>query len=191
MRKEFPLRLLCFFITVLMAVMTCFPIGEFLVDYTNPNEEAWAHMPHYTHNFENYKIIIFFCICIVVCNLINKMKWMWMCSIGLLLSYTLVREIDFLERLTHKMDYAAGGADVIRMTYHSFVNSTLLNVYCVLIFILCTILFILEKREQKRIAVLIEMKRKEEMLEKEKRDEEWRKSLFNPDLHIDKFPSNR
>lgn len=60
MRKEFPLRLLCFLITVLMAVMTCFPIGEFFVDYTNPNEEAWAHMPHYTHNFENYKIIIFF-----------------------------------------------------------------------------------------------------------------------------------
>lgn len=189
MRKEFPLRLLCFLITVLMAVMTCFPIGEFFVDYTNPNEEAWAHMPHYTHNFENYKIIIFFCICIVVCNLINKMKWMWMCSIGLLLSYTLVREIDFLERLTHKTDYAAVGADVIRMTYHSFVNSTLLNVYCVLIFILCTILFILEKRERKRIAVLIEAKQKEEELEEKRREEEWRESLFNNDLLLGSFPN--
>lgn len=72
MRKEFPLRLLCFFVTVLLAIMSCFPIGEFYIDYTYPNEEAWAHMPYYTHNFENYKIIIFICICILLCNFINN-----------------------------------------------------------------------------------------------------------------------
>lgn len=191
MRKEFPLRLLCFFVTVLMAIMSCFPIGEFYIDYTYPNEEAWAHMPYYTHNFENYKIIIFICICILLCNFINKMKWMWMCSIGLLLSYLLIRQIDFMERLTLKMDYAAKGADVISMTYNSFVNSILLNVYCALIFILCTILHILEKKEQRRIASLIRAKQEEEALEEERKDEEWSKSLFDPDLLLDKFSSNK
>lgn len=191
MRKEFPLRLLCFFVTVLMAIMSCFPIGEFYIDYAYPNEEAWAHMPYYTHNFENYKIIIFVCICILLCNFINKMKWMWMCSIGLLLSYLLIRQIDLMERLTLKMDYAAKGADVIGMTYNSFANSILLNVYCALIFILCTILYILEKKEQRRIASLIRAKQEEEALEEERKDEEWRKSLFNPDLLLDKFSSNK
>lgn len=190
MRKEFPLRLICFFVTVLMAIMTYFPIGEFYIDYTLPNEEEWAHMPYYTHNFQNGKIIIFFCICIVLCNFINKMKWMWMCSIGLLLSYFFIRRIDFFERLSHKMDYAAKGANVISMTYNSFANSTLLNLYCVLIFILCTGLYTLEKKEQRRIASLIKVKQEEEVLEEKRKDEEWRKSLFNPDLLIDKFPSN-
>lgn len=191
MRKEFPLRLLCFFVTVLMAIMTCFPIGEFYVDYTNPNEEAWAHMPYHTHNLANYKIIIFFCICIVVCNLINKMKWMWISSFSLLLSYLIIRRIDFWERLTYKTDYVALGAEVINMTYNSFANSILLNVYCVLIFFLCTILFILEKKEQQRIALLIIAKQEEEELEEKRKDEEWKKSLFNPDLLLDKFPSNK
>ena len=190
MRKEFPLRLICFLITVLMViVISKFEVFEVDIVYAEPNDEM---LTHFGSTFENYKIIIFFCIGIILCNLINKMEWMWMFSAGLLLGYPLISDIERLACLDLKLLYAEKrGEEVLSIIYTPLPASMLLRICSVLVFFLCSILFFLEKKEQKRIALLIGAKREEEALEEKRKDEEWKKSLFNPDLMLDKFPSNK
>lgn len=172
-----------------MAVMISkFEVFEVDIVYADPSED----FTHFGSTFGNYKIIVFFCIGIILCNLINKMKWMWMFSTGLLLAYPLISHIGRLECLNLKLDYAeAFGKEVINITYTPLTTSMLLSICSVFVFFLCSILFFLEKKEQKRIAALIREKREEEALEEKRKDEEWKKSLFNADLLIDKFPSNK
>lgn len=189
MRKGFLFRLSCFLMAVLMGVVISrFEVFEVNIVYANPNED----FTHFRSTFGNYKIIVFFCIGIILCNLINRMKWMWLFSTGLLLAYPLVSSIERLECLYLKRTYTEEfGVDVISITYTPLAASLLLRICSVLIFILCTILFMSEKREQKRIAALIELKRQEEASEEKRKDEKWRKSLFDPDVLIDGFPSNK
>ena len=186
MRQGFLLRIICFLMTVLVAVESVyFPLYEVDVVYA---EQSGEDLTHFGGIFENYKIILFFCICLILCNFANKMKWMWMFSIGLMTAYPLISRIDRLEKLTIKLDSVI---EIVSIRYTPLSNNRLLGLYSVLIFIVCTILFILEKKEQKRIEVLIERKRNEEELEKKKLDEEWRKSLFDEEIRLDKFPINR
>ncbi|MBD5542576.1 MAG: hypothetical protein HDR00_15560 [Lachnospiraceae bacterium] len=188
MRKEFPLRLLCFFVTVLMAVAaSCFEAYEVNIVCTGETE-----LPSRLSGvLGNYKIIIFFCVGIILCNFINKMKWMWMFSIGQMIAYPIICRIEMLEWSTKKQAWLeAFDIEVTSLTYTPLPASMLLRICSVLIFILCSILFFMEKKEQKRIAALIREKKEEEMLEEKRKDEEWKNSLFNADLLPDIFPSN-
>lgn len=95
MRKGFLLRVVCFGVTLLMVIRASwFSIGCFDVVYA----ETCVYLTHFMHSLENYQIIVFLCVCILLCNLANKMKWMWVFSVGLALYYPLIRRIDLLER---------------------------------------------------------------------------------------------
>lgn len=186
MRKDFPIRIVCFLLTLLMAIMSCFPIGEYDIVYAQEGD----YLTHFTYNFENYEIIIFFCICILLCNLTNKMKWMWMWSFGLLVSYPIIRRISLLERIMLKADLEAKGMDVINISYVSNKNSTLLTLYCVGIFVLCFILFLVQRKEEQRIASLFELKMREEK-EKEIEEKKNYEKLIFPDAYLDNPLQNR
>lgn len=181
-RKGFLLKILCGGIALLMAIMVCFfPIGSFDVVYAEPCD----YLTYFTHGLKDYQIILFFCVCIFVCNLRNKIKWMWMFSVGLMLSYPVIRQIDRMERMTLKLDWKV---EVTKMTYTSYSVSELLSLCCILIGVLCFILFLMQRKEEQRLAVLTEEKLKEE---REKEENERKDNIIFTDSYLDNFPLNR
>ncbi len=138
-----------------------FPIGEFHVVYEKPCN----YLTYFAYNMEHYKLIVAFCLGIMLCDILNQFRCMLLLSTGLTLSYIIIRRITYYDIITLPMNW---NVKTISVQYTHFKGEMLLSLWCALILLFSFVLFFLQRKEQKRMDILIQTKLLEQKMEEER-----------------------